>query len=74
MALRATLAGGLGAETPTTPAACVAYARDLAAAAGNKSAPPPPPPCASLPSLPATEWRLGLDVGRERERARMRIR
>ena len=63
MALRATLAGGLGAETPTTPAACVAFARDLAAAAGNKSAPPPPPPCASLPSLPATEWRLGLDVG-----------
>ena len=63
MALRATLAGGLGAETPTTPAACVAYARDLAAAAGNKSAPPPPPPCASLPSLPATEWMLGLDVG-----------
>ena len=63
MALRATLAGGLGAETPTTPAACVAFARDLAVAAGNKSAPPPPPPCASLPSLPATEWRLGLDVG-----------
>ena len=63
MALRATLAGGLGEETPTTPAACVALVRDLAVAAGNKSAPPPPPPCASLPSLPATEWRLGLDVG-----------
>ena len=63
MALRATLAGGLGAETPTTPAACVAFVRDLAVAAGNKSAPPPPPPCASLSSLPATEWRLGLDVG-----------